>query len=216
MVSPSPDRGRAAFLEAFPVPRETLARLDAHVALLDTWQPKINLVGPSTLQEVWTRHVLDSAQLLGSFEARPAGGPPPVWLDLGSGAGFPGLVLDHLGAGHVHLVESDGRKCAFLRQVTIATGSQARIHTCRIERMEPFAVDIVTARALAPLADLLAYAEPFVSQDSEFRLLKGEQAEKELTRARQSWTFDVESLPSRSDPRGVLLRLTGVRRRQQG
>lgn len=213
MASPSADRGRAAFLGACPVPRETLARLDSHVALLDTWQRKINLVGSSTLAEVWTRHILDSAQLLPAVADRRPGGLPATWLDLGSGAGFPGMVLAALGAGRVHLVESDGRKCAFLRQILIATGVDAQIHPCRIEHLAPFHVDIVTARALAPVAELLALAAPFLAPSGEIWLLKGEKAEKELTRARQSWTFDVEFLASRSDPRGVLLRLTGVRER---
>lgn len=210
------DRGRAAFLGEIAVSRETCARLDTFVALLDKWQKTVNLVGPSTLGDIWTRHMLDSAQLLPAIAARRTGGLPGIWLDLGSGAGFPGLVAAILGAGTVHLVESDARKCAFLQQVVIATGADARIHRCRIEDLAPFPVGVVTARALAPVADLLDLAAVFVTPGCEFWLLKGAQASKELTRARQSWTFDAECLPSRSDPRGVILRLSDIRRRQTG
>jgi 16S rRNA (guanine527-N7)-methyltransferase len=136
----------AEFAAETGVSRETLARLEAYAALLLAWNRRVNLVGRGTEEDLWRRHMLDSAQL---HPLIPAGARTLV--DLGSGAGFPGLVLAILGGPHVHLVESDQRKAVFLREAARVTGAAAMVHAIRIEAAPPLAADIVTARALAPL-----------------------------------------------------------------
>jgi len=184
-----------AFQEQSGVSRETLARLDAFVALLRKWNRRINLVSRASLEDVWRRHVLDSSQLMAFLPPAPAG-RPRVLLDLGSGAGLPGLVLAILGAGEVHLVESDGRKAAFLREAARVAEADVRIHACRIEAVTPFPVDVVTARALAPLLRLLSLAAPFLGPDTHGLFLKGAGVEGELEAARSAWDFSMESHPS--------------------
>lgn len=196
------------------VSRETLDRLDALAGLIRKWQASINLIGPKTLPDLWRRHFLDSAQLLPLVVQHRPGGAPAMWADMGAGAGFPGLILAIMGAGEVHLIESDARKCAFLRQAILLTGAPAQVHRGRLERIGPVAVDIVTARALAPLEALIAYGRRFCREEGEMWFLKGAEAQEELTRARQSWTFHVETFASRSDPRGRILRLRDIARVQ--
>ena len=133
-------------------------------------------------------------------------------IDLGSGAGLPGLVLAILGVPGVELVEADSRKCAFLREAARITGAPVTLRPCRIEAVSPHLVDVVTARACAPLDRLLGLAEPFLARDSEALFLKGERIEEELTLARKHWTMMASVYPSRSDPRGVVLRLQQVAR----
>src|SRR5262245_2955176 len=154
------------------VSRETLRRLATYAALLEKWQAKINLVGPATLPDLWRRHFLDSAQLLPLL-----GHPSGTLVDLGSGAGFPGLVLTIMTDWRVHLVDSDQRKCAFLRQVALDCGvlDRVTIHAKRIEQVTGIAADVVTARACAPLVELLALAAPFVGQTGRCLFLKGAQ-----------------------------------------
>jgi 16S rRNA (guanine527-N7)-methyltransferase len=201
------DRARA--LSLVTVSRETLARLDEFVTLLLKWQATTNLVAPSTLSRVWTRHVADSLQLLTlAPEAR-------IWLDLGSGGGFPGVVLacalaERSGA-RVHLVESNGKKAAFLREAARALTLPALVHAARIKDVvhrltEP--VDIVTARALAPLADLLAYAEPVLKKGAQGLFPKGQDVEAELTEASKYWRIDTTLAPSltSADARIVVVR----------
>lgn len=180
-------------------------RLQAYVELLVKWQARINLVAPKTLPEVWTRHVLDSAQLLAHMTGRPG----PV-LDLGSGAGFPGLVLAILGRDDITLVEADRRKAAFLQEAARITGAAVTIAACRIEALRPIRAGIVTARALAPVSELLHYAAPFADESTLYLFLKGERADAELTTARERWNMKVDKAPSLSDMRGVILRLEGV------
>ncbi|HEY4134762.1 MAG TPA: 16S rRNA (guanine(527)-N(7))-methyltransferase RsmG [Alphaproteobacteria bacterium] len=205
------------FAKFVNVSRETLTRLETYAALLVKWQAAINLVGRDTLPDLWRRHMLDSAQLAeGIAPAKPDGAPLTI-LDLGSGAGFPGLVLAIMGADQgrrwsVHLAESDARKCAFLATVARETGVEVKIHTARIEKLTPFAADIVTARALASLDALLAYAAPFLTPDSECLFLKGATAEDELTLARKSWNMAIERQPSRSGPAGSMLRIREISR----
>lgn len=203
-------KGRAAFHAANDVSRETSEHLDSYAALLQKWQARINLVGPSTVNEMWTRHFLDSAQLLTLVAKHRPGGLPARWMDLGAGAGFPGLVLAIMGAGPVDLVESDRRKCSFLRQVIMATGAPATVHAARIEELEPFPVDIITARALAPLDKLVAYAAPFCTEGSEMWFLKGKDAADELTCCQQYWTVDAEMFESVTDPDANIVRLRNV------
>lgn len=202
------DPGLARVAEAIPgVSRETLDRLAAYLALLERWQPRINLVSRTTLAEAGTRHFLDSAQLhpLLPDSAR-------VLVDLGSGAGFPGLVLAMLGVPDVHLIESDGRKCAFLREAARVTGTPVTVHNRRIEAVPPFAADVVTARALAPLDDLLALSEPFLGAAGTALFLKGRQAEDELTLARRHWRMQAEMIDSITEPEGRVLRIREVAR----
>ena len=196
-----------AFAEQLDVSRETLERLTVYLDLLRRWQPAINLVGPTTLADPWRRHFLDSAQLVAYLPATAAN-----LVDLGSGAGFPGMVLALLGVRDVHLIEADRRKAAFLQAVARATGAQVTIYAERIERMPGRTAAVITARALAPLPRLLELAERFVAADSVCLLLKGASVACELTSARVSWHMKSEMLPSLSGPTGVVLQLRGIRR----
>jgi 16S rRNA (guanine527-N7)-methyltransferase len=196
-----------AFAEQLDVSRETLQRLTVYLDLLRRWQPAINLVGPATLADPWRRHFLDSAQLAAHL-------PPATTnlVDLGSGAGFPGMVLALLGVRGVHLIEADRRKAEFLRAVARATGTRVTIHAARIERMPAWPAEVIVARALAPLPRLLELAERFVAADGVCLLLKGKSVVGELTSARVSWHMVTEMLPSRSGRTGVVLQLRGVHR----
>ena len=188
------------------VSRETLARLSAYLELLGRWQRAVNLVGASTLADPWRRHILDCAQI-----APHVPGTARTLLDLGSGAGLPGLVLALLGMPGVHLVESDQRKAQFLREAARITGAPVVVHATRIEQLD-LRTDVVTARALAPLPRLVGLAERFLGAGSVCLFLKGENVLRELTEARQSWHMHSEIVPSRSGSRGVLLKLEGVGR----
>ena len=189
------------------VSRETLERLRAYADLLVKWQERINLVGPDTIADLWNRHVLDSAQLYPLIrpEARRL-------VDLGSGAGFPGLVLAVMGAPDVHLVESDQRKAAFLREAARMTGTTVTILAKRIEQVAPLAADVVTARALAPLGKLLDWAAPHLAPGGECLFLKGRGAEDELTAAAKEWNISASRTPSLTDPGGLVLHLREVSR----
>jgi 16S rRNA (guanine527-N7)-methyltransferase len=194
------------------VPRGTLDRLETYAALLTKWQAKINLVGPATLPDLWRRHFLDSAQLIPVLDQ-----PNGTLVDLGSGAGFPGLVLAIMTDWRVHLVDSDQRKCAFLRQVALDCEvlDQVTIHAKRIEQVTGIAADVVTARACAPLAELLTLALPFVGEEGRCLFLKGVQAEEELTQAERHWTMRVAKRGSVSDPAGNILIITQLKRKSQ-
>jgi 16S rRNA (guanine527-N7)-methyltransferase len=189
-------------------------RLEVYAALIQKWQKAINLVAPKTLPELWSRHFLDSAQLL---EHAPAN--TQRWLDLGSGGGFPGLVIAALSDAHVHLVESDQRKSAFLREAAWAMNVAATVHVKRIEAVEPAqlhaamggAPQVISARALAPLSDLIGLAHPLVGEGTIYLFPKGRTAEDELTEARRYWTIPTaDKLPSRTDPEASILRLQGL------
>ena len=196
------------------VSRETLSRLDAFVALLLARQERMNLIGASTIPNLWTRHIADSLQLL---RLAPAA---RVWADLGSGAGLPGLVLacalaDEAGAA-VHLVESIRKKAEFLRDCVSAIGLPGIVHNQRIEdftRANRVAFDAVTARALAPLDKLLAYATPLLKTGAVALFPKGQDVEAELTLASKSWKLETELVPSKTDPhaRIVVVRRAGRR-----
>src|SRR5690349_10244487 len=198
------------------VSRETLARLQAYADVLTKWQAKINLVSATTLPELWQRHFLDSAQLYPFLPAQAR-----VVTDLGSGAGFPGLVLAIVAeaAGRDiqwHLVESDARKAAFLAEAarTSRIAGAVKIHAVRAEGLGGrMGADVITARALAPLDKLLEYAQPLVKPDGLCLFLKGEQVEDELTVARQRWRFETDRHPSKSDPGGVILAIRGLKPR---
>jgi len=189
------------------VSRETLARLKRYAEMLEKWNRRINLVGRGTIEDLWRRHMLDSAQLLPLI-------PPDAGslADLGSGAGFPGLVLAICGVKNVHLIEADRKKCAFLREVARETDTPATIHNKRIEEIESFQADIVTSRALAPLPKLLDMAAPFTKKHSILLFLKGRSADGELTEAAKEWNMRVDQIPSQTDPEGMILRLEAISR----
>jgi 16S rRNA (guanine527-N7)-methyltransferase len=229
-VAPASD-GNAASAERdqalapFHVSRETSDRLTRFVALLCERQQRMNLVASSTIPQVWTRHVADSLQLLSlAPEARR-------WADLGSGAGFPGLVIacaladlsatevpgaEAAPGAHVDLVESIGKKAAFLNEAVVATGAPATVHHARIEAVMPKLaghVDIVTARALAPLSDLLTMINPFMEKGAKALLHKGQDVDAELTEAAKYWNIDYDAVPSQTDPRGRILVVRRLKRR---
>jgi 16S rRNA (guanine527-N7)-methyltransferase len=205
---PSQSYGPSEFINETLVSRETLGRLTTYVNLLIDWNERLNLVAPSTIADVWRRHILDSAQLAPMIPSRAR-----TIVDLGSGAGFPGLVLAIMLADHaglkVHLVESTQKKCRFLEAVIAATGAPAQVHACRAEDMRMKA-DVVTARAVAPLDRLLPLAHPFFRPDTIALFLKGRSLNDELTLATKSWTLTATPFPSRSDPSGFVLRVTGL------
>jgi 16S rRNA (guanine527-N7)-methyltransferase len=196
------------------VSRETGERLASYVALLRKWQPAENLVSPKTLPELWRRHIADSVQLLRLFPEDRR------WLDLGSGAGLPGMVLAIClpPGGIVHLVESNRRKCAFLRAAVRETNAPAEVHEGRIENVlavwsEP--VDRVTARALASLPTLLDLAAPVMSTGVPAAFMKGQEAPAEIEEARRSWQFDVIPHESLTGEGGAILDISGLRRRDE-
>ena len=197
--------GAEGFAALVGVSRETLVRFEAYAALLLEWSRRINLVGSSTLSDIWRRHFLDSAQLLPLI---PAGAKNLV--DLGSGAGFPGLVLAILGVPGVELIEADSRKAAFLREAARIAGAPIVLRPCRIEAVAPHSASVVTARGCAPLDRLLPLAQQFIGSDTTCLFLKGERAEEELTAAGKAWTMMVSRYPSRADPAGVVLSLQQV------
>jgi 16S rRNA (guanine527-N7)-methyltransferase len=204
---PRPLLGPEAFGERLHVSRETLERLALYLELLRRWQRAINLVGRGTLADPWRRHFLDCAQLAVLVPA--AAGSV---VDLGSGAGFPGMVLAILGVPGVRLIESDLRKAQFLREVARATGTAVEVHAARIEHLPGWPAEVITARALAPLPRLLVLAERFMTPDSICLFLKGRSGAHELTEARLSWHMEAEMFPSLSEPTGMVLQLRGVRR----
>ena len=202
------------------VSRETSVAFERYETLLKKWQKAVNLVGRGTLKDIRHRHFLDSAQLLPLIPPNSDGAPVRL-LDIGSGAGFPGLVLAILATKEtspglqleVHLVESNARKCEFLREVARATETPVNVHQSRLEDLAPFSVDIITARAIAPLPRLLALIEPFLNSPSCFPLglfLKGRTVDEELTEARKQWKMDVDSIVSVTDPEGVVLRIKDI------
>ena len=199
--------GPEGFAELVPVSRETLARLEAYAELLIRWSARINLVGRDTLADLWRRHILDSAQLL-RFIPNSA----RSLIDLGSGGGLPGLVLGILGVPGVELVEADSRKAAFLREAARVAGAEVTIRPCRIQAVPPHPVEIVTARACAPLDRLLDLAALFLAPDTLCLFPKGERYNEELTLARKGWTMKASVEQSLSDRRGVVLRLQQVAR----
>jgi 16S rRNA (guanine527-N7)-methyltransferase len=205
------------FAQVFQVSRETIHRLSRYADRLAHWQKTTNLVAASTLPGLWGRHFADSGQLLTlAKDAR-------LWLDLGSGAGFPGLVVAILSAGRpdfrMHLVESNRKKCAFLAEVARATAAPVEIHAMRIEdlaesahRLEP---DVVSARALAPLPRLFELARPFFGPDTRGLFLKGREAEAEIAEARRGWDFAARLHPSLTAADSHIVEVTALRPRRK-
>jgi 16S rRNA (guanine527-N7)-methyltransferase len=212
--APANRADKAAALALTPVSRETEQRLDRYVDLLREWQAKTNLVAPSTLPTLWTRHISDSLQLLALAPSAK------VWVDLGSGGGFPGIVLACVLAesqgSMVHLVERNAKKAAFLREALRVTGSQGTVHLSDIEdsvdRIKG-AVDCVTARAVAPLHQLIGFAEPLVKRGAKALFLKGQDVEAELTEATKYWNIVPNLHSSRTGGQGWIVELDRIERR---
>jgi 16S rRNA (guanine527-N7)-methyltransferase len=207
------------FQQTFAVSRETLDRLATYEALLKTWQRTINLVAPSTLDDVWHRHFADSAQLvpLAPADAR-------IWVDVGSGAGFPGLVcailLAEKGQCRVSLVESDTRKAAFLSEVARKTGVAVEIVAARIENIATQAkfgaIDVLSARALAPLDKLLELVAPMFSANTTALLLKGRDAFLEIEEAQKNWSFDAALTPSLTESEARVAAIRNLQVKTEG
>ena len=204
---------RAAALALTPVSRETEARLDRYIDLLQTWQAKTNLVSPSTLPALWSRHVSDSLQLLALAPTAS------VWVDFGSGGGFPGMVLacalaDTPGSV-VHLIERNGKKAGFLREALRVTGAAAVIHLADIkDTVDRLGgpIDCVTARAVAPLHQLMAFAEPLIKKGAKALFLKGQDVEAELTEATKYWNIEPHLHSSRTAGHGWIVELDRIER----
>jgi 16S rRNA (guanine527-N7)-methyltransferase len=207
--------GPQDFAEAFKVPRETIHRLTRYAELLTQWQARTNLVASSTLPALWSRHFADSAQL------RALAPNARLWLDLGSGAGFPGLVVAIVQTGkpdfRMHLVESNRKKCAFLAEVARETKAPVEIHAMRIEDLaesaQSLTPDVVSARALAPLPRLLELASPFFGSVTRGLFLKGREAESEIEAARASCDFTAGLHPSLTSPDSHVVEVTSLRSR---
>jgi 16S rRNA (guanine527-N7)-methyltransferase len=207
---------KAAALALTPVSRETEARLDRYVGLLREWQAKTNLVAVSTLPHLWTRHISDSLQLL---DLAPSA---KIWVDLGSGGGFPGVVLAcalaETPSAMVHLVERNAKKAAFLREALRVTGSPGVVHLADIgdsvDRITG-SVDCVTARAVAPLHQLIGFAEPLMRRGAKALFPKGQDVEAELTEATKYWKITPHLHSSRTGGHGWIVELDQVERRNQ-
>ena len=210
----SADKQRA--LSLTPVSRETERRLDVFVARLLQWQARINLIAPSTVAQVWTRHVADSLQLIAlASEAR-------VWVDFGSGGGFPGIViacaLAETPGARIHLVESNGKKAAFLREAVRVTAVPAEVHQERVENFgESYAepVHAVTARALAPLKTLCDQAFPLIARGAVGLFPKGQDVDAELTEAAKYWSIEAAKVPSKTSPDGCIVVIRGLHARRR-
>ena len=200
--------GPSDFQSKTGVSRETLGQLETYAECLYHWQRHMNLVGRGTINDLWHRHFLDSAQL-----QRLCQSDRSRLVDLGSGAGFPGLVLSIMGQSSVELVESNTRKCSFLSEVVRATGASAQITNARLEDVSaPEPADVVTSRAVAPLSKLLGYCFSWLKRDGVALLHKGAAVEQELTQATKDWTMHVERHKSETDPRGVVLEIRELAR----
>jgi 16S rRNA (guanine527-N7)-methyltransferase len=205
---------KAAALKLTPVSRETESRLEAYADLLVQWQAKTNLVASSTLPNLWTRHISDSLQLL------PLAAGAKIWIDLGSGGGFPGVVLacalaDTPGA-MVHLVERNAKKAAFLREALRITGAAGTVHLADIGNSVdsvPGPVNCVTARAVAPLHQLVGFAAPLLGKGAKALFLKGQDVEAELTEATKYWKLTPRLHPSLTG-QGWIVELDRVQRRK--
>jgi 16S rRNA (guanine527-N7)-methyltransferase len=198
---------RNAFAAQFAVPRGTMAQFDRYAALLTDWQGRMNLIGPSTLPQLWHRHFADSAQLL------PVAGQGKNWLDIGAGAGFPGLIIATLDpAATVTLVESIAKKCRFLETVVseLGLGDRVTIENHRIEELPPRRFDVITARALAAIDRLLRWSRPFSGDDTLWLLPKGARWSDEVTEARRSYRFKLDTMPSCTDDAARLLLIRQV------
>ncbi|HEX6859447.1 MAG TPA: 16S rRNA (guanine(527)-N(7))-methyltransferase RsmG [Caulobacteraceae bacterium] len=207
MSDAAPPEDPAAFQRATGCTDAQLADLERFRDLLAEWNEQMNLVGPSAMAQFWPRHAWDSAQLL---KIEPEA---KVWADLGAGAGFPGIVLaillkDTAGA-HVHLVESLAKRCRFLESIVRTLNLPATVHNARAEALS-LKVDVVTARAVAPLVRLLGFAEPYLKRGAVGLFPKGQDVVSELTEATRYWKFEHDLSPSLSSPEGQIVRVRGL------
>lgn len=207
------DEDRAYLIENYSVPRETIAQLDLYAAMLVDWQARLNLVGPATIPHLWARHFLDSAQLLDHVPGRAL-----TWLDIGSGAGFPGLVIAILRPDiRMTLIESRAKKCVFLQAVSEACGISNRVDVCaeRVEALPAIRFDVISARALAALTQLFDWGVRFAESDTLWVLPKGASVESEVADARKKFHFSVQLRPSITDPAARIVLARGVERRNR-
>ena len=189
--------------------RETVDRINQILGVLDVWRQKLNLIGPAEFDSIWRRHVFDSLQIV------PLLTHHKTVVDLGAGSGFPGLVVAAAFVGSdraVEMIETVGKKCAFLREVIQSCGLPATVAQCRIENAKVRSNDAVTARALAPLNRLLSHAEPWMSKGATGYFFKGQRWEEELTSARECWTFRHEAVANNSGGSGVILKVWEAQR----
>ena len=206
MVNNFENYGQKDLQNQFGLSLFVMEKLCLYEAMLKKWQRKINLVGPKTLDDIWRRHILDSLQILNHIPETAK-----ILVDLGSGAGLPGLILaivaDQNNDLDVHLVESDQRKAVFLREVNRETNAGVTVHSQRIENIENLKADVITARALAPLENLLKLSQYHQHEATTLLLLKGENVQQELTQADKSWKMKVSEIPSLSGGAGCLLQI---------
>lgn len=201
---------KARFTSDFDVSRETLERFEHYREALLLWGKRINLISKSTIDDFWNRHIIDSAQIL-----KFTGSDEINWVDFGSGAGFPGLVIAALlsaksTAAKVTLVDSSTKRCAFLREGARILGANVQIENCKVEAIKPFKTDIITARAFTALDNLLHYSYGFAQLNARMLFLKGEEVDKEIKEAKQNWNFDYEIHPSLSDNRGCIIEIRSL------
>ena len=197
------------------VSRETKLRLETYVALVERWNPRINLIAKSTVQGIWSRHIADSLQIWPLVEPHVDPDKSQVWLDIGSGGGFPGMVLAILAKEATpnlkfHLVESDQRKTAFLRAVSRETGCTAQIHAERIECVDAINADIISARALAPLSVLFDMSLRHMSLNTVFFFPKGEKWPEEMEQAKKTWSFSAQAHTSKTNANAAILEIEGL------
>ena len=193
------------------VSRETIERLKIYEALIQKWNPRINLVSKRSLDTLWSRHIQDSAQLYGFA------GDAPGWVDLGSGGGFPGIVVAIIAMEfhperQITLIESDTRKATFLRTALRETGSKAKVIATRIESAEPQHAEILSALALSDLSSLLAFAEMHMADSGTALFPKGATWKNEVEAARAQWSFNLEAITSLTEPEAAILKIQGVAR----
>jgi 16S rRNA (guanine527-N7)-methyltransferase len=202
-------------LAGLDVSRETWGQLETFAALVRRWTVTVNLVSRGSVQDLWDRHIVDSAQLFGFCPANAR-----HWADLGSGGGLPGMVVAILAREFrpdllITLVESDQRKAAFLRQAAQSLGLAPKIHSERIESLAPLDADVISARALAPLTELLALSKPHLRPEGIGLFPKGSRFREEIEEARRTWSFDVDCHPSQSQPEAAVLIIRKIERARQ-
>lgn len=198
-------------IDELDVSRETMERLRQFEVIIQKWNPRINLVSKSSLEHLWARHIIDSIQVFRCIQDWT------TWLDMGSGGGFPGLIVallasDENPGGRVTLIESDQRKSAFLRTAARECGVQCTVISDRIESVQPQNADVLSARALADLSQLLAFADRHLSKQGTALFPKGVTWKKELDQARREWQFEAEPITSLTEPDAVILKIQGVAR----
>lgn len=190
----------------YDVSRETLTKYQTYADQLVRWQRAVNLVSPSTLPDLWVRHMIDSAQIL-KYMPKDA----KTVVDLGSGGGFPAMVLAITGRFAVHCIESDRKKIEFLRTVSRETGTKIDLHCCRIENAPQISADVITSRALASLDKLVTFAQPFSHEKTVALFLKGEKFSEEIACTKQQWDIKLSTYTSITDSNGAIIKVEGLK-----